>query len=346
MDDKKEEVKEEKGAVKEEKVHAIKSWNQIRKESQKQARLDYAKKHGLLDEEKSEKKETASVETPPEKKVETSDTTNEKPQEPRIDPSEIAKKAAIAAAEETATKIAAETKESFKQEIQKILDKDKDIQDKQKEADELIAAWDKEKRLPKDYNELIAETMRIADAKVAQAQKAAERQRVIDEQAQKETQAKEAQGAKDTQQTKLDDYQKRIAADLEEIYAAGFLKRPVNVEEINNPTTTDEGAKKTQEIFDFGVKLNTERKTKGLPPVDSLNKIFFLHYQPYMKAQGKTQSKQVAGADAPVSPSRNQSVTQSNKPQPFYYKGTDGKMHPKSWAQIKYEMQRAKVSKV
>lgn len=51
----------------------------------------------------------------------------------------------------------------------------------------------------------------------------------------------------------------------------------------------------------FGIDLNVERAKKGLVPIDSISKIYFMHYKPYLDANPKKKSEQPAGADAPVS---------------------------------------------
>lgn len=315
-----------------------KSWTELRKEARAKQQEKVLKKYKAQiksDEPKSESKpdekseDAAAVsnEAKPEK------TEEAKTEEPKIDVEAVARKAAKEAAQEVAEQ-AKQDKLEFQTKLDSILTKDADMQQKQKDADELIATWDKEKRLPKDYAELIQETMRIADAKMAQRQREAEKAT--------KSETPKTEPTVDPQKQALDKFQSEIVADLNEIYSAKFMPKPQNMEEINNPNTTDEAAKETQKLFEFGVKLNTERRARGLEPVTSINKIYFLHYKPYADAQPKN-SNQPAGADAPVSPSRNQSVTSQNSPQPFYQKGEDGHYRPKSWAQIKYEALKSRI---
>lgn len=228
------------------------------------------------------------------------------------DPEELVKKAtdeATKRATEEANKKLEEQKAEFQAKIDEILNKDKNLQEKQKESDALIASWEKEGRLPKDYQELIQETMRIADEKMTQRLRQAEEERNAAQE--KLAQEKKAQEelAKKTEQEQLESYQKQIVTDLQDLYAAKLLPEPQDINEINNPDTKDEAAKETQKVLQFGVKLNQERTGKGLPPITSLNKIYFLHYKPYIEATGQKPSDQPAGANAPVSGAVNQGVS-------------------------------------
>lgn len=322
---------------KEEDKPIVKSWAQLKKEAKTKAKEKYAAKY--VGEKKEEAVAPKVDDTPPEKSEEKPE---EKPKaeekapapEPKLDVEAVAKKAA----EETATKMRAD----FNTEIKKILENQStSMEQKEKDADELIAVWDKEKRLPKDYKELIQENLRITQARWDQLNREAEAKK-SEEGSKKDdvvttTPPPAAPTNEEAQQAA---FQKEVVRDLGELYDAKELPRPVSAEEINNPNTTDENAKKTQELFAFGVKLNTERRAKGLEPITSLSRIYFLHYKPYAEAQAKNAPKnnQPPGGDAPTSPSKNQSVTQPQANRPFYSKGEDGKFHPKSWGQIKYEM--------
>lgn len=224
----------------------------------------------------------------------------EKVEEPKIDVEAAVKKAADAAA----AKATEETKKEFQAKIDEILNKDKDMLEKQKEADELISTWDKEKRLPKDYNELITETMRIADAKMEQKMRAEKAKADEERQTLEKTKADEDAKAKSAQETQLSNYQKQITQDIEELISTKEFKKPTDIEEINNPETKDTAAKEIQKVLEFGVKLNTKLVSEGKQPVQSLYKIYYSHYKPVMdKAAPK--DEQPAGADAPIAGANN-----------------------------------------
>ena len=311
----------------------IKSWDAMRKEAKAKQREKIIKKFTKEVKVEETPKIEAETEKNLQKEVENSEKQEPKVEEPKIDIEAVTKKAA----EESASKVAEEVKQAFSDKVQQILDKDKSLIEKQKELDELIPVYLKENRLPKDYKEMVDEQLRVTEARWQQLER--EKEAKVKAETPKIEEPKV-----DPAKLALENYQKEIQADLEDLYTAKFLPRPSKIDEINNPATQDEAAQATQKLFEFGVKLNTERVAKGLPPVKSLSKIYFLHYKPTMGSQPK-KSDQPAGADAPISPSRNQSVTEVNKPTPFYQKGPDGRLHAKSSAQIKYEALKSRIGK-
>jgi hypothetical protein len=234
------------------------------------------------------------------------------------DPQEIAR----VAAETAAQKVAAETKASFKEEIDKILNKDKDVLDKQKDADELIAVWDKEGRLPKDWKEIATEQMRISDAKWEQRMKAQP----------KTPEAPKTPDVKTENDKKLADYTQQVFSDIKEINNAKLLPTPNDINEINNPQTTDEAAKEIQKVIAFGIKLNTERVKANLAPVMSFNKIFFLHYLPSQKVNPEKPTE-VPGKNAPVAGVKNTPQVPANTTKYIYARD-----HNKSMTQIAREV--------
>ncbi len=246
---------------------------------------------------------------------------------------EVAKKTA----EETAVKVTAETKKAFQEEIAKILDKDKALIDKQKEADELITSWDKEKRLPKDYKELIDETMRVADAKMEQKLRARQEEetRVKQENEAKETERK-VELEKKQGEERLAEFNKQIVQDLDDIYNANLLPRPDKFEEVNNPDTKDDKAKETQKLLEFGVKLNVARQKEGKPPVTSLAKIYFLHYKPEIEKS----NHQPPGADAPVAGANNSPGSGSSE------KINMAQLRKETWAQTAFRIAREQARKL
>lgn len=234
-------------------------------------------------------------------------------------------------ADDAAKKASEETRKEFQAKMDEILNKDKDIQDKQKEADDLVAIWDKEKRLPKDWKEIASEQLRIADVKLEQrlkAEKANEEARRTEERL---VQEKKQQDVVKDNTARLESYQKELANDLDKIYYLKELPRVTNPKELENPDTTDPAAKEVQKVFTFGVQLNQKLKAEGKEPVKSLWDIYFNHYKPYTKAQGK--SDQPAGGDAPVSGAKN--VIQNKQPEKYNWR-TDSK---KSLRQIAAEEQ-------
>lgn len=314
-----------------------KSIRQLAKEGEKKEEVKVEEKEAPVEEKievKEEIKKEEAIVTP--KKEEKAIEVKE---EPKINPEEIAKKAA----EEASKRVAEETKKEFQEEIEKILNKDKDIQEQQKEADELVAAWEKEGRLPKDYPELISETMRIAEKKMEIKMREQEEAKQAEIKKQEEEKAAQTKAEETKQAEQKKAFEEQIVSDLNDIYSAGMLPRPANIEEINNPETQDTAAKETQEVIKFGIELNTKRVSEGLPPVTSLNKIFFLHYKPFKDAQPAKPSSQSAGADAPISQGSNQSSTQQPNNDALYVRQPDGSLKAKSWAQLRWEAIQARL---
>ncbi len=168
--------------------------------------------------------------------------------------------------------------------------------------------------------------MRIADAKMEQKAKvqraqAEEERKVLEEKDKTNRQAL----AQTEGENKLKEFQTQIAQDLDDIYKANMLPRPAKFEEVNNESTTDDAAKETQKLLKFGVELNTRLAKEGKPPVASLAKIYFLHYQPYLKANPPT--TEVAGGDAPVSGTKN--APTGEDPNKVNY----AQLHKETWAQ-------------
>lgn len=241
-------------------------------------------------------------------------------EEPKIDPKQIA--------EETAKRVAEETKASFREEIQKILDKDKSVVEKQAEADELIAAWDKEERLPKTYKEVIDEALRVSEAKFNQLQKAKEE---ADTQKQQETQTRQQQ-EQQVQNTAAETVQKSIQEDLDDLYIAKLLKKPLDATK-----QEAEDMAETNDLLQFAIKLQQDRAKAGEKPVSSLSKIYFLHYKPFKDAQAKT-NNQPAGADAPVSGAK--ATPQPQQPEKAFVWKRDSKKTYRQILQDSYRKQR------
>ncbi len=310
---------------------SIKTIRQIAKESQARQRKQY-----LEDLEKKEAEENKEPEEPKEKPDEQpKEPPKEEPKAPETpQPETVTKDEAKKLAEDAVTKATEETRKEFQAKIDEILNKDKTLQEKQKETDELIAAWDKEERLPKDYKEVIDETMRIADAKMERRLKEIEDQKLAREREEQETKKKAEDDAKAMEQKKFDDYNKQIATDLDEIITAGHLPRPKDINEINNENTQDEAAKEIQKVFKFGIDLNTKLKSEGKPPVTSLSKIYFLHYKPFVDAQPNNKGNEVPGGDAPVA------GAEKNAPETPTTKVNYQQLHNETWAQTMSRLKR------
>lgn len=234
-----------------------------------------------LDAVEEPKIEEPKVETPKEEpKEEVS-----KPVEPVIDPVKIA--------EDAATKAAEKTRKELQEELSKIKESDKTLSEKKKAEDELISSWDKEGRLPTDYKEVFNEAQRISEAKMRQTWEAREAERAQKDKEAKDTQERTQRESQEQLNKRTQEIQSRVNEELDELVSSKFLP----------PSKDGQMSKEAEDLLNFGIKMNTERAAKGEKPVDSLQRIYFMHYKPYLEATGKKPT-QVAGADAPVSGSK------------------------------------------
>lgn len=298
------------------------------KKSTRQVALETRKRNIKVEEEV--KDEDATVDTPPDKErkeeKEPEKKEESKVEEPKVDPQEIADKAARKAAEET--------RKEFQAKIDEILNKDKVIEEKQKEADELVAIWEKEERLPKDWKEIASEQLRISNVKLEQRLKEQEETRKKSEE---EQQNKVKQDQEETQkryEARIEEVQNKALKELEELYENKFLAKPADISK-----TDAEDMKETNELITFAIDLNKKRVEQKLEPIDSVSKIYFMHYKPFKDAQPGNKGNQPAGADAPVAGPK---VAQAPQETRGYVYARD---HNKSYRQLLVEaQQRAKRS--
>lgn len=278
-----------------------------------------------------EEKQDESVVTPPDKeKEEKKESEKEevrKVEESKIDPEEITRKAREEAEKVTNEKLEAQRKE-FQAKIDEIVNKDKDILERQKEADALVAVWEKENRLPKDWKEIAQETMRINEAKLEQRLKAQEEAQKKADEERKQQEAKTKEDQQKSYQSRIDEINRKVTEELNELYEAKMLKKPADLSKIEA-----EDMKETNDLVKFGIELNKKRAEQKLTPIDSISKIYFMHYKPFIEAQGK-KSNQPAGADAPVSGAKVTQVTQ--QPKGYVY----ARDHNKTFRQILVEGSR------
>jgi hypothetical protein len=218
---------------------------------------------------------------------------------------------------ETAEAAVAATRAEFEAKAKAIMDKEASDLEKQKEADELISVWDKEKRLPKDYKEIVTETHRLAEVKMKQVLRERDEKAKADIEATKKAEDDKKTAAQRDYQTRVDAINKRVKDELEELKTAKILEKD------------DE----RDEMLKFGIELNTKRTKDGKPPIDSITKLYFLHYKPYLEAKGK-KSEQPAGADAPISGART--VASKSTSDGYVY----ARDHGKSYRQLLIEKQQ------
>jgi hypothetical protein len=167
-------------------------------------------------------------------------------------------------------------------EAAKLMEKVTGVPEKKTEKDEeLISPWAKEKRTPKDYEEIsdwALEKKSILDARAeSKHNKEVETQKkVVEDQNKQQTEA----------------FNKFVDNDLEDLMVSGKIPRTVNKDDTNDP-----GVVARKALFQAMLDVNLERQKAGKPYVYSLKEIYYEHY--------KSPDTEVAGADAPVSPSKS-----------------------------------------
>jgi hypothetical protein len=169
---------------------------------------------------------------------------------------------------------------------------------KEEELKPKFTATDKDGNpVPKNYDEIAAESARIAEEKALarlraeQQEKEAEAARVAAEKTKNEETIKAQQKAAEEQ------LQKELDTDLNDLYAGNKLPKIKDPKDPNDP-----GNKEFKNLFETAQKVNAERMAKGEPPIRSIKLIYYEHYKPLAKP---------AGHDAPVLGSE---TTISNEP--------------------------------
>lgn len=278
--------------------------------------MDTIKKE-LIDEatkeDEVEKKEEETPTPPEEPKTPEPEVKPEEKEEPKEDVSKIAREAA-----EKAT-------EDLKREIDEI--KGQNLTKKQEEEaiEEAKTRWTKEGRNPKDYDEIVVEAEERAFNRMQKFIEERERKKE-EELANKTKQEQEAQQqAEEQHKTVLEQTQASLARELQELEEGGYIPKVSDPNDEN-----DEGNRVRKALFIKGVEVNNERIKKGLPPENSIAKVFFMHF--------KGVSNQPAGADAPISGNKPTAVPKESE-KPYIY----ARDHNKTFSQIMAE-EKAKYS--
>ena len=200
--------------------------------------------------------------------------------------------------------------------------KQEETEAKQKELDQkksYTPKWKAENRVPKTWEELHEEAVNEALSKFHAELEEKEMKQA------EETKQKQAQeSVQKEQETKRNqEMEKNIETELADLYTNGKLP---TVKKADDPN--DEGILAKKALFETGVKVNTDRIARGLPPITSIKLIFYEHY--------KQADKQPPGATAPIS--GNSQASQNNEQKIKY-----PEIHTKSFRQILLEgLQRSK----
>lgn len=146
---------------------------------------------------------------------------------------------------------------------------------------ELLSPWQKEKRNPRDYDEIaewaVQKAQIMADKRAKEAQDSSEKQKQAYAQSQKEN---------------ADRINSFIDKELGELYEEGKLPKVKNKDDARDP-----GIMARQALFKTMLDVNQKLTSEGKPAEYSIYKIFTKYY--------KSPTRQPAGADAPISIGRS-----------------------------------------
>lgn len=190
-------------------------------------------------------------------------------------------------AEQTAEKAAQKLREY---ELKEKEEKEAQVTKAEQEAklkDELIPAYVREGRNPKDYAEINDEAQRIAEIKFNRLLEQREQERLA--KSEEQAKAREAELAKSKKFE--EDFNKMIDEEVDELYQNNKLPKIINKDDAN-----DVGVKAKYELFKTMADVNTKRVKEGLQPITSISRIYNNYYKP--------SDSQPAGVDAPISVGR------------------------------------------
>ena len=182
-------------------------------------------------------------------------------------------------ADEFANKVAEQTKAKIEEERLKGIEEQAKKELEEKSKDELLPVWTREGRNPKDYDEIAAESTRIAELRF---------NKILEEKEAKSREiAEQEQSKKQQEQSRIDAYNKLVDEELEELYASDKLPK---IKDQNDPN--DLGVKERFNLFKTMKEVNDKRIAEGKDPIYSVHRIYNGYYKP---------TKQPAGADLPIS---------------------------------------------
>ena len=155
------------------------------------------------------------------------------------------------------------------------------------EEEGFVPVWKKEKRNPRDYDEIVAESARLSA--INEEKKAQEKARI--EEQKKQTTTQQTKELNDRWDSQLEDLRSqgklpKLAAPIKDKLTKGL---PLTEDDKNDP-----GYKAQNELFQTMYAISTKNLGENKPVVNNLKEVFYEHYQP-------SQSRQPAGASAPIS---------------------------------------------
>ena len=164
--------------------------------------------------------------------------------------------------------------EQLKKEIDEIKGQNLSKKDEKEAIEEAKTKWTKEGRNPKDYDEIVEEAENRAFNRMQKFIEEREAKKA-EEDAQRTKEEKEAaQKAEEQNKTAIERAQENLANEIKELEEGGYIPK---VTDENNPD--DEGVVTRKALFQKGLEINNDRIAKGLPPENSIAKVFFMHFK-------------------------------------------------------------------
>jgi hypothetical protein len=184
---------------------------------------------------------------------------------------------------------AEEYKKQLKEEILKEIAPKPETKQEVKESEDADTDYTK---FVKEYEEKNGHPPTYAEALNLVEKKAIERLEAKQIKHQKEIEDQN-KVVEDQNKQQVDGFNKYTNDLLEDLRSQNKIPKIVNAKDMNDPGFVVQKA-----LFQTMLDVNTERQKSGLPPVMSIKDIFYEHYK-----APTPKSEDVAGADAPVSPS-------------------------------------------
>ena len=186
-----------------------------------------------------------------------------------------------------------ESTKSLQDYVKEIRDSQMSSKEKKEAIKELKANWTGHdattgQQTPKDWEEVVAENLRLSKEQTMELLK--EQFEAFKDEIKKEDENNKRQLQEKDEQYKKNyaQVEQRVNEEMEELYQAGKFKKPVDMNDQNDPAV-----KNIQDLFLQLNNFNNERQKEGKPPYDSVSRYALLYYKP-------SQQREVAGADAPI----------------------------------------------
>lgn len=200
--------------------------------------------------------------------------------------------------EELAEKAAEQVLNKQKEQEEARLEKTKQKEAEDKQQDDLkprFTGRDKDGNVvPLSYEELTAESVRIAEEKAVSRMRAEQVER--ENKVRADTEQQKATQEEQLARTKAfdDQLQKELDTDLADLYTKNLLPKIKDPKDENDP-----GNKEFKNLFETAQRVNAELMAQGKSPIRSIKLIYYEHYKPLTTLPGH--NAPVMGSESPLS---------------------------------------------